>query len=98
MPISLPMPRPTRSDDLLAFFVDRLAEAVVARMGGPRAPAPTSHGSPKGRAHRKMDMRCRFPDCKNRSKGPRFRFLCEKHLKLPKKAQNAAIAEAAAAR
>jgi hypothetical protein len=42
-------------------------------------------------------MRCRFPGCKTRSKGPRFRFLCEEHLKLPKREQNAAIAEAAAA-
>jgi hypothetical protein len=92
------MPRPTRSDDLLAFFVDRLAEAVVARMGGPRAAASTGSGTRKGRARRKIDMRCRFPNCKTRSKGPRFRFLCEEHLKLPKKAQNAAIAEAAAAR
>lgn len=36
---------------------------------------------------RKLDMRCRHPGCKNRSKGPRFRFMCEKHLKLPKAEQ-----------
>ncbi len=33
-------------------------------------------------------MSCRYPDCKNRSKGPRLRFLCEEHLKLPKKKQD----------
>jgi len=33
-----------------------------------------------------------YPGCKNRSKGPRFRFLCEEHLKLPKK-QEAALAK-----
>ncbi len=38
-------------------------------------------------------MRCRYPGCKNRSKGPRFRFLCEEHLKLPKKKQDAALAK-----
>jgi hypothetical protein len=42
---------------------------------------------------RKLDMRCRYPGCKNRSKGPRFRFLCEQHLKLPKKQQDAALAK-----
>ncbi len=25
------------------------------------------------------DMGCIAPNCKNRSKGPRFRYLCEKH-------------------
>jgi len=38
-------------------------------------------------------MSCRYPGCKNRSKGPRFRFFCEKHLKLPKKEQDAALAK-----
>jgi len=38
-------------------------------------------------------MRCRYPGCKNRSKGPRFRFFCEKHIKLPKKEQEAVLAK-----
>ena len=38
-------------------------------------------------------MSCRFPGCRNRSKGPRFRFLCEEHLKLPKKKQDEVLAE-----
>jgi len=38
-------------------------------------------------------MRCHYPGCKNRSKGPRFRFLCEQHLKLPKREQDAALAK-----
>src|SRR3989442_11390236 len=40
---------------------------------------------------RKLDMRCHYPGCKNRSKGPRFRFMCEQHLKLPKREQIAAL-------
>jgi len=40
-------------------------------------------------------MSCRYPGCKNRSKGPRFRFLCEEHLKLTKKKQEAALAKCA---
>jgi hypothetical protein len=43
----------------------------------------------------KRDMSCRYPGCKNRSKGPRFRFLCEEHLKLPKKKQDEVLAKAA---
>ena len=43
----------------------------------------------------KLDMRCRNSGCKNKSKGPRFRFLCEKHLKLPRAEQNAALARLA---
>src|ERR1041384_2575039 len=30
---------------------------------------------------KKLDMGCRVPGCKNPSKGPRFGFMCEKHLK-----------------
>jgi hypothetical protein len=40
-------------------------------------------------------MSCRYPGCKNRSKGPRFRFLCEEHLKLPKRKQDEVLAKAA---
>jgi len=41
-------------------------------------------------------MRCRYAGCKNRSKGPRFRFFCEKHMKLPKKKQDEMTAKWAA--
>jgi hypothetical protein len=40
-------------------------------------------------------MRCRYPGCKNKSKGPRFRFMCEEHRKLSKKVQNEALAKTA---
>lgn len=32
---------------------------------------------------KKLDMRCRVPRCKRRSKGPRFLYMCERHQKLP---------------
>ena len=67
-----------------------------------RPPEPTRAVSGKGRrvsSHaltgRKLDMHCRYPGCKNRSKGPRFRYLCEEHLKLPKAKVKAAIEKAA---
>ena len=30
---------------------------------------------------RKLDMGCRVEGCKNRTRGPRFGFICDKHLK-----------------
>ncbi len=67
------------------IFADRISAAL---------PAPGRGGS-AGRASklrgRSLDMRCRYPGCKNRSKGPRFRFFCDEHRKLPKKEQEAAL-------
>ena len=78
--------------DLLAarfaqIFADRIAAAL---------PAPGRGGARNGLSKlrgRKRDMRCRYPGCKNQSKGPRFRFFCDEHRKLPKKEQDAAIAK-----
>lgn len=40
---------------------------------------------------RKLDMSCRVEGCKNASKGPRFGFICDEHLKsLSAKEQQAA--------
>jgi hypothetical protein len=39
---------------------------------------------------KKVDMACRVEDCPNRSRGPRFGYMCEEHSKLPKKSQQAA--------
>ena len=91
------MPRPSSHpfDALAARFAqvvaDRLAPllAQAALRRGPGRPKGSGAGA-KLRG-RKLDMRCRYPGCKNKSKGPRFRFLCEEHLKLPKAAQKAAL-------
>jgi len=84
--------------DLLAR---RFAEIVADRVAGSIPRAAQTSAATRGRGAsklrgRKLDMRCRYPGCKNKSKGPRFRFLCEQHLKLPKKAQNEALAKWAA--
>jgi len=54
---------------------------------------PRNGAASGARGASKLDMRCRYPGCKNRSKGPRFRFLCDEHRKLPKKKQAAALAK-----
>lgn len=35
----------------------------------------------------KRNMKCRVPGCRAKSKGPRFHFMCQKHLTLPEKKQ-----------
>lgn len=88
------MPRPRTAhpfDALAAHFVkvisDRLAPLLGPRRGRGRPPGSSRRGPAPGR---KVDMRCRYPGCKNKSKGPRFRFQCAEHLKMPKAQQKAA--------
>lgn len=38
-----------------------------------------------GKRKRRRILPCIAPGCKNPSKGPRFHFLCEKHMGAPKK-------------
>ena len=71
------------------LFADRIAAAL------PRGRLRDGAGTSKLRG-RKLDMRCRYPGCKNKSKGPRFRFMCEEHRKLPKAKQLAALAKSGA--
>lgn len=84
-------------DLLVRRFTDAIAERLSALVpaGGRAAPARKGGAASRLRG-RKLDMRCRYPGCKNRSKGPRFRFLCAEHLKLPKSEQKAALAKWAA--
>jgi len=82
-------------------LIERFAQMLVDRIGASIPLRTHRDGTAPGRGGgrgRKRDMRCRYPGCKNRSKGPRFRFFCEKHLKLPKKKQEAALAKWAAKR
>ena len=83
-----------RLSSQLDALIERFAQMLVDRIGAsiPRGTAPPRGG----KGGRKRDMRCRYPGCKNRSKGPRFRFMCEEHRKLPKAKQLAALAKSAA--
>jgi hypothetical protein len=80
-------------DLLVDRFAQLFAERIVAALpnGVGRGGAAVQRRG--ARAGIKRDMRCRYPGCKNRSKGPRFRFFCEEHLKLPKKKQDAVLAK-----
>jgi hypothetical protein len=86
---------PRRSSHPFDLLVDHFAQLFAERIVS-ALPATERTGTVARRGARpgvKRDMSCRYPACKNRSKGPRFRFLCEQHLKLPKKEQDAALAK-----
>ncbi len=91
-------PRTSHPFDSLAerfaqVVADRLAP-LLAQTAPRRGPGrPPGSGAGQKLRGRKLDMRCRYPGCKNKSKGPRFRFLCADHLKLSKKDQEAALAK-----
>jgi hypothetical protein len=95
---------PFNFDQMVDQIADLIAERALEKINE-RVQSGMRKGSAKGRSGngrrssalsgRKLDMHCRFPGCKNRSKGPRFRFLCEEHLKLPKAKVAAAIEKAA---
>jgi hypothetical protein len=84
------MPRPPKSPDVFSSFVEHLAQAIAARMGGKSTGALTTGKRRGPAAGKKLDMSCRVAGCKNQSKGPRFGFMCADHMKLPKKEQQAA--------
>ena len=73
-------------------LIERFAQMLVDRIGASIPQGTHRDGTATGRSG-KRDMSCRYPGCKNRSKGPRFRFFCEKHLQVPKKKQEAALAK-----
>ena len=81
-----------RSSHPFDSLVDRFAQMFAERVSA-ALPKAGRNGIARRAGSSKRDMSCRYPGCKNRSKGPRFRFLCEEHLKLPKKKQEAALAK-----
>jgi hypothetical protein len=87
------MPKTPNFDGLLHHLADLIAERLGGKLhdhGGAKA-AKGAKGARRSTAGRKLDMSCRVEGCKNRSRGPRFGFICEEHLKsLSKKQQEAA--------
>ena len=91
-------------EELLSSLFDRIADRVAERMGT-RAPSGGGKGGRKARgggakngrrkgAGRTLDMSCRVEGCKNKSRGPRFGFICDEHRKKLSKKDQAAAREA----
>jgi hypothetical protein len=94
------MARPDFVNQLLDQLAAVLVERVTAHLSGKAAATGTRRRGPshlRGKHFSAAKMRCRFLGWKNRSKGPKFSFLCEEHRKLGKRAVKAAIAKAAEA-
>jgi len=79
-----------RSSHPFDALVERFAQMFAERVS---AVLPKAGRNGVAKKAGKRDMSCRYPGCENRSKGPRFRFLCEEHLKLPKKKQAEVLAK-----
>src|SRR5262245_19534438 len=84
--------------ELASLIQGRVADAVgipTGRGNGIGIPGMRTrrevHTSKKGTAKASRVVRkagggrtCIAPNCRNTSKGPRFHFLCDKHMKAPK--------------
>src|SRR5262249_24224997 len=75
------------ADEVRAFIAAR--SGTAGRIGRRGRPA---------RAWRKRILPCIAPGCTNTSKGPRFHYLCDKHMNAPKKDYEAWRLKAKAAR
>jgi len=80
--------------EIVARTVSSLVDAIEKHMRGSVADdvrafiAAKSGTGKRGRpagAVRKRILPCIAPGCTNPSKGPRFHYLCEKHMSAPKK-------------
>jgi len=77
-----------RLSTLLDRFVTQLAGEIATRA---RRELGSAAGPGNRAARHKLDMRCRVNGCKNRSRGPRFGYICDVHQeKLSKRQQQAA--------
>lgn len=54
--------------DIIQQFAAIVAKRVVAQLNG------------RKKSGHKLDMKCRVPRCKQRSRGPRFGYICDDHL------------------
>ena len=81
-----------RSEGFTAGKAEGLAEgtaaaeaSILAELSGTPvvAPKPTRKPAVEAKKERNTDgipKRCKFPGCRKKHKGPRFRFLCEEHM------------------
>lgn len=76
---------------LLDNFIEKFASAIAARAEAMLA--KTARARPTGGAGKKRSFPCPVPGCKNPGNGPRFRWFCKTHMKLPLREQNRILAQ-----
>src|SRR5690349_8994421 len=62
-----------------------VADEVSAYFGGGEGRTVATRRLGAGRPKKKRILQCIAPGCTNQSKGPRFHYLCDKHMTAPKK-------------
>jgi hypothetical protein len=76
-------------DQLVATISKAVRENIYMELQDYVAGAPGGRGRLSGFTLRPKakprDLSCIAPGCKNVSKGPRFHYLCEKHMDAPKR-------------
>ena len=90
------MAKNTSIESLVAQLVDHLAERLSKQLGTGKAAKGSKAGGKRAssRSGKKLDMSCRVAGCKNRSRGPRFGFICDEHRKKLSKGEQAAARDA----
>ncbi|MCA1827210.1 MAG: hypothetical protein ABR567_21460 [Myxococcales bacterium] len=78
---------------LLDNFIDQFASAIAARAEAMLAKTAGGRPRPSGGAGKKRSFPCPYPGCRNPGNGPRFRWFCKTHMKLPVREQNRILAE-----
>jgi hypothetical protein len=77
-------------DKILDALADNIAVQVAGYLNLRGPGGKTAARAAKSRGGRKLDMGCRVAGCKNRSRGPRFGFICDEHRRTLKKSEQAA--------
>jgi hypothetical protein len=81
-------------DALFDSLADRITDKVLAALGPALKSGKVPAGRKSTRSGKKLDMNCRVAGCKNKSRGPRFGFICDDHRKKLGKAEQQAARDA----
>jgi hypothetical protein len=88
------MAKNTTLDAMFESLADRLADRVLAVLGPALKSGKVPVGRKSARSGKKLDMSCRVAGCKNKSRGPRFGFICDDHRKKLNKTEQQAARDA----
>lgn len=88
------MAKNTSFDAMFESLADRLADRLLASLGPALKAGKVAVGRKSARSGKKLDMNCRVAGCKNKSRGPRFGFICDDHRKKLNKTDQQAARDA----
>ena len=88
------MAKNTSFDALFESLADRLADRLLSSLGPALKAGKAAAGKKSARSGKKLDMNCRVAGCKNKSRGPRFGFICDEHRKKLNKGEQQAARDA----